>query len=185
VKDREFEKHDTAALAYLNDQHISNQRTVILYLAKKIGVNILSGRSIMNVSLPIRIFEPRSFLEKTANDFSNTPYFLEKAQACSDPLQRFKWISTWQVATLHLEPQMMKPFNPILGETFQGSFGNYEVILEQISHHPPISAFQIWNASDESAPKVEGHFVFEASTGIRKMTGYKGGDMKITFPDSG
>ena len=95
MEERFFQKHDTAALAYTNDQDISNQRTVILYLAKKIGVNILSGRSIMNVSLPIRVFEPRSFLEKTGKDFSNTPYFLEKAYACSDPLERFKWISAW------------------------------------------------------------------------------------------
>ena len=45
-------------------------------MAKSIGVNLLTGRSIMSVSLPIKIFEPKSFLEKMAVDFSLAPYFL-------------------------------------------------------------------------------------------------------------
>jgi hypothetical protein len=36
---------------------------------------------------------------------------------------------------------MEKPFNPILGETFQGWLNGCPIFLEQISHHPPISAF--------------------------------------------
>jgi len=35
---------------------------------------------------------------------------------------------------------MDKPFNPILGETFQGIIDGCLVYGEQISHHPPISA---------------------------------------------
>ena len=72
----------------------------------------------MNVSLPIKIFEPRSFLEKTAADFAYSPFFLNKAYAATDPLERFKIITTFFFTNLHLEPQMVKPFNPILGETF-------------------------------------------------------------------
>jgi len=53
---------------------------------------------------------------------------------------------------------MKKPFNPILGETFQGSIGNYEIALEQISHHPPVSAFQLWNTKFKNSPIVEGQF---------------------------
>ena len=33
-----------------------------------------------------------------------------------------------------------KPFNPILGETFQGSIDGCPVYAEQISHHPPITS---------------------------------------------
>jgi len=36
-----------------------------------------------------------------------------------------------------------KPFNPILGETFQGKVGNFLIFMEQISHHPPISSLYI------------------------------------------
>jgi hypothetical protein len=33
-----------------------------------------------------------------------------------------------------------KPFNPILGETYQGFIQGCPVYAEQISHHPPISS---------------------------------------------
>ena len=69
-----------------------------------------------------------------------------------DPVERVKFITIWQIVTLHLEPQMYKPFNPILGETFQGVIGDYELAIEQISHHPPISAFQLWSTKLENAP---------------------------------
>lgn len=66
---RDFDFGDHAALNYLNEENVKNQRGVLLYLAKKIGVNLLTGKSIMNVSLPIKIFEPKSHLEKVAGDF--------------------------------------------------------------------------------------------------------------------
>ncbi len=36
---------------------------------------------------------------------------------------------------------LTKPFNPPIGETFQAKIANGEFYAEQISHHPPISAF--------------------------------------------
>ena len=35
-----------------------------------------------------------------------------------------------------------KPFNPILGETYEFVANNSRFIAEQVSHHPPITAFQ-------------------------------------------
>lgn len=35
---------------------------------------------------------------------------------------------------------MEKPFNPILGETYQGFVDGCPVYVEQISHHPPVMA---------------------------------------------
>jgi len=38
--------------------------------------------------------------------------------------------------------RIAKPFNPLLGETFEYARpdGNYRILVEQVSHHPPISA---------------------------------------------
>jgi hypothetical protein len=36
---------------------------------------------------------------------------------------------------------MEKPFNPILGETYQGYIDGCPIYIEQISHHPPISSY--------------------------------------------
>tara|TARA_B110000285_G_C14948050_1_gene525331 strand:+ start:729 stop:887 length:159 start_codon:yes stop_codon:yes gene_type:complete len=37
---------------------------------------------------------------------------------------------------------MKKPFNPLLGETFEYVTRKYRFLGEQVSHHPPISAFK-------------------------------------------
>jgi len=39
---------------------------------------------------------------------------------------------------------MKKPFNPILGETFQGHYSGDPFYCEQIFHHPPISALSCY-----------------------------------------
>lgn len=62
--------------------------------------------------------------------------------------------------------------------------GDYEIVVEQISHHPPVSAFQIFNPRQKRAPYVDGHFRFEASTGLRKLVGSKKGIIRVTFPDT-
>ncbi len=36
-----------------------------------------------------------------------------------------------------------KPFNPLLGETYEIIQPNYRFISEQVSHHPPVSAFYL------------------------------------------
>ena len=33
-----------------------------------------------------------------------------------------------------------KPFNPLLGETWEYKHDDFKIITEQVSHHPPISA---------------------------------------------
>lgn len=52
-----------------------------------------------------------------------------------------------------------KPFNPILGETFQGWIDGCPVYVEQISHHPPISAILMYGRgyriSFTLEPKIE------------------------------
>jgi hypothetical protein len=183
-KDFKFAENENSALEYLNEDIISIQRGILVYLARKIGVNLLTGKSVMNVSLPIKIFEPRSMLEKVASDMRFIPYFLKKAMEDKEPIERMKTIVTCYICGLQLEPQMLKPFNPILGETFQGMIGEYEIAIEQISHHPPITAFQMWSDSLENSPVVDGYLAFEASTGISTISGSKTGCINITFPDT-
>ena len=185
LENNEFIRSDTASLAYTNEEVVSNQRGVAFYLIKKIGASLLSGKSIMNISLPIKIFESRSMLEKAAESFSLVPYYFLKALEEKDPIGRIRVLITCYIASLQLEPQMRKPFNPILGETFQGMIGEYEIALEQISHHPPILALQMWSNTIKNAPTLSGYVEFEAKTGLRTIDITKNGEMKVYFPDSG
>lgn len=53
----------------------------------------------------------------------------------------------------------LKPLNPFLGEIFLGKWvdseGTTEMVSEQVSHHPPATAFRIWN--DRHGVKLQGH----------------------------
>lgn len=50
-------------LVFTNNEIIDKQRSVAGYLIKSIGLNLIKGKSIMNVSLPINIFDKRTLLE--------------------------------------------------------------------------------------------------------------------------
>lgn len=46
-----------------------------------------------------------------------------------------------------------KPFNPLLGETYELQRTEFRALAEQVSHHPPVSAFHA------DSP----HFIFHGS----------------------
>ena len=50
-------------LIFKDQEVIERQDKVIGYLIKKIGSNIIKGKSVMNISLPINIFEGRTLLQ--------------------------------------------------------------------------------------------------------------------------
>lgn len=39
--------------------------------------------------------------------------------------------------------RLKKPFNPILGETYELVLDEFKCVAEQVSHHPPVSAYHI------------------------------------------
>ena len=42
--------------------------------------------------------------------------------------------------TTLIEKNNSKPFNPLLGETYELINDNFDLIAEQVSHHPPVTA---------------------------------------------
>jgi len=72
----------------------------------------------------------------------------------SDPLERFLVVVRWYLAMIRQETFEKKPWNPILGETHIGwvqddANGVTEFISEQVSHHPPVSAFNVKNTKHQ------------------------------------
>ena len=143
------------------------------------GTNMLKGCSIMNVSLPVAIFQPRSVLQVLADDYTLSPYYLGKAAITRDPLQRIKYLVGFMVSYLHRTIKQEKPFNPVLGETFQGTIADYNIYLEQISHHPPISAVQLIAHHF----KLYGSFEFWAKTSPNSVRSGKTGQINFIIND--
>lgn len=134
-----YEVDPRLGLVYKDFDAISKQRQVALYMVKKIGSNLLHGKSIMNTSLPVTICSTQSLLEKSATTYGFAPLYCEKMYQTHDPIERMKLACAFAIASLHTDLDQKKPFNPILGETFQGKIGELQISCEQTFHHPPIS----------------------------------------------
>ncbi|CAD6915589.1 unnamed protein product [Tilletia controversa] len=104
------------------------------------------GMDLSKVTLPTFVLEPRSMLERIT-DFMTHPDLVFGAGQLEDPQRRFVEVMRYYLAGWHIKPKgVKKPYNPVLGEFFRcsytytdGSKGYY--IAEQVSHHPPISAY--------------------------------------------
>jgi hypothetical protein len=56
------------------------------YVLSKIAKNLLSGKSILQISLPVDIFAPETNLERFAFSMAYAPLFLEKGLQTKTPL---------------------------------------------------------------------------------------------------
>ncbi len=74
----------------------------------------------------------------------NHSYYLEAA-ADAPNIERLKLIVANFISSLHFMMVADKPFNPVIGETFQLKSGNSIYYAEQTSHHPPVSTFYVKN----------------------------------------
>lgn len=97
----------------------------------------------MNVSLPINIFDKRTLLELWVSQNGYSATLLEMPGSLSDPLERIKYTTCFALAKFHLSAAQLKPFNPIIGETYQSIIKDSHYYLEQTCHHPPITNFYV------------------------------------------
>lgn len=58
---------------------LEKSKGVVSYVIKQIAKNIFSGLGVVAISLPVRIFEPRSALERVLDGFSFAPKYLSDA----------------------------------------------------------------------------------------------------------
>ena len=66
---------------------------------------------------------------------------LDAANKIQDPVLRLAYIAVYAGSMITIcERNATKPFNPILGETYEYVTDEFEYLSEQVSHHPPITA---------------------------------------------
>ena len=98
------------------------------------------------ISLNVKLFEPKSILQTLTDYWCFIPKYFPMANDKSiNAIRRMKLIMSFGVSGLYLNAKQLKPFNPLITETFQGIFENTktEVYLEQISNYPTISRFYV------------------------------------------
>uniref|UniRef100_A0A8C2EMD6 Oxysterol-binding protein n=1 Tax=Cyprinus carpio TaxID=7962 RepID=A0A8C2EMD6_CYPCA len=101
------------------------------------------GMELSKITMPIVFNEPLSFLQRITEYMEHT-YLIHKACTLSDSIERMQLVAAFAISAVASQwDRTGKPFNPLLGETFELTRDEegYRMISEQVSHHPPISAF--------------------------------------------
>ncbi|CAH0698225.1 unnamed protein product [Spodoptera exigua] len=140
---------DIGVAGELVEEVAEENKSLLWFLLKQVR----PGMDLSKVVLPTFILEPRSFLDKLSDNYYHAD-ILAEAQQVEDPYQRFVAVLRWYLSGLYRKPKgLKKPYNPVLGETFRccwrhspESYTYY--VAEQVSHHPPVSAFYVANRKE-------------------------------------
>ena len=164
---KDFLIKDYYGVYCLNQEIVDKQSGVIKDLIVQLTKSILS-RTHITISLPIRIFEPRSMIERYTDWFSFAPDLLEKAAKCEDNLETFKNVILFSLSALFRSTEQLKPLNPLLGETYQCEWEDgSKFYIEHISHNPPISSIYI--TSGKNLFVVSGYIHMELGGILKAM----------------
>lgn len=114
--------------------------------------------------------------------WSQAPKFLTNACLAKDPIERLKWVVTFSLSSIYICSGQNKPFNPLLGETNQGSFKDgTQYYCEHTSHHPPISHYLL--EGPNGSYKMSGYYEFIGKMGGNSLTSGLRGPCKLEFQD--
>ena len=100
------------------------------------------GKDMTKMTLPASLNEGTSLLQRLAEDIEYSE-LLDTAAKIDDSTLRLVYISAFATSEYSSTTgRIAKPFNPLLGETFEYSRPdrNYRLFVEQVSHRDPVSA---------------------------------------------
>ncbi|PFH31603.1 hypothetical protein BESB_025770 [Besnoitia besnoiti] len=101
----------------------------------------VNGADMRNFALPISVNEPLSMLQRICEDFEYS-HLLSIARTRDTSTERLANVTVFALsAYAGSMDRCYKPFNPMLGETFECTHRGINFIAEQVSHHPPVSAY--------------------------------------------
>ncbi|XP_036076904.1 oxysterol-binding protein-related protein 5 isoform X3 [Rousettus aegyptiacus] len=130
---------------------VSEENRSLMWLLLK---QLRPGMDLSRVALPTFVLEPRSFLSRLSDYYCHAD-LLSRAALEEDAYTRIKLVLRWYLSGFYRKPKgIKKPYNPILGETFRCRWFHPHTdshtfyIAEQVSHHPPVSAFHVSNRKD-------------------------------------
>lgn len=124
------------------------------------------------MTAPAFILSTTSLTEFSAY-WAEMPRLLVAPAAEKDPQKRALLVTKWFLSTLKQQyasrneklGSEKKPLNPFLGELFLGKWedasGETQLVSEQVSHHPPVTAYSIWN--EKHGVRLQGYNAQKAS----------------------
>lgn len=123
------------------------------------------GKDLSTISMPVSANEPISLLQRTAEQLEYAQ-LLDVAAKQKSPAERMLWVVAFAVSQFSVnrakERAIRKPFNPLLGETFEllrtdsEIPGGFRCIVEKVCHRPVRLAMHadaaLWSFAQTPAP---------------------------------
>ncbi|XP_034028909.1 oxysterol-binding protein-related protein 2-like [Thalassophryne amazonica] len=109
------------------------------------------GMELYKIAMPVEFNEPLSLLQRIS-EYMEHSHLIHKACSLSDSIDRMQAVAAFAISAVASQwGRTGKPFNPLLGETYElvREEEGYRLISEQVSHHPPVSAFQAQSLKEE------------------------------------
>merc|ERR1719153_2102452 len=187
---------------------MKNNGSVITHLLSQVRI----GMDLTKIVLPTFILERRSLLEMYG-DFFVHPEIFTDISSKSTPEDRMVQVLKWYLSSFSASRKgnnAKKPYNPILGEVFRCwwplppvsnqstvpscssptpgpipwcSTNDVVFLAEQVSHHPPISAFYV--ECPDRRISFNGHIHTKSSFLGMSIAAHMLGEGKVSLQDSG
>ena len=127
------------------------------------------------------MFDKRTLQIAWAHEQKLAPILLSKAAFSSDKIERLKWVTAYLISFLHFSVIQIKPFNPMIGETFQCRVGNVDYYVEQTVNHP--ITLNIYGKEINNEFIIYGHLITDASVYLNSLYTSRLGKCFIKFKD--
>lgn len=97
-----FKKMKDGVLVCTDEETIANQSGILTDVLRQLTVNLLKGLTITHISMPVKIFEARTSLERMCDLFSFAPVFLKRAAESQDRFERLKLSMAYAMSAIYL-----------------------------------------------------------------------------------
>ena len=92
-----------------------------------------TGKTMENIRLPLSLYEPLSLLQRFSEDLTYLP-LLEHASSLDNPYLRLAYVSCFALSSYSCTAnRALRPFSPVLGETFELEKDGLKLISEQVT----------------------------------------------------
>ena len=79
VRKNGYRRVKDGGLECFHREELKSQEGIVLDLMKSAGKQLMEGKNVVGISLPVRIFEPRSTIERICDWWAFGPIYLTKA----------------------------------------------------------------------------------------------------------
>lgn len=139
--EKSFIPNEKGELILTDQKIIESQKGIISDVLKKMAKLIFTGQGLVKMSLPVRIFDTKTQLQKIADFFGNLDY-IDKAYNAKTKKETLQNTIIFLTTCVYYGMGIKKPFNPYIGETFQGHYKDgTEIYIEHVQHDPPKDTF--------------------------------------------